>query len=60
MLRLTANLKGYGQLDVRYVRMQGDYPILRYGYFAENVTKWPIGITPLRSTQRSSKQLGRP
>ena len=30
MLRLTANLKGYGQLDVRYVRMQGDYPIVRY------------------------------
>ena len=30
MLRMTANLKGFGQIDVRYSRIENDYPILRY------------------------------
>src|SRR6476469_996474 len=30
MLRMTVNLKGHGQLDVRFSRIQGDYPVLLY------------------------------
>ena len=30
MLRMTANLKGHGQIDVRFSRIEHDYPILRY------------------------------